>query len=118
MKFILNWALNGLIIYLASHTFHLMYVEDLKTGLIVSLVAAVITLLIRILSGVLKVTGCLTLGITYILGLIIGLFAIPIALHYTQYVVDGFKLKDILSTIIVSFFISVTNSSVIKSKKD
>lgn len=118
MRILLNWIVNAAILYFGATQFNLVVVDSFVTALIVSLVAAIITWLIRLATKPLKVLGCLTFGVSYIAGIFLGLVAIPLAFYITQDLVSGFSLLTMEKTLIISLIISLVNNLVFSSEKN
>lgn len=110
MRILLNWIVNAAILYFGATQFNLLTIDSFTTALIVSLVAAIITWLIRLATKPLKVLGCLTFGVSYIAGVVLALVAIPLAFYITQDLVAGFSVITIEKTLIISLIISLVNN--------
>lgn len=116
MLILLNWLVNAAIIYFSSTQLGWVVVDSFTTALFVSLVAAIITWLIRLVTKPLKILGCLTFGVSYIAALLLGLVAIPLAFYLTEELVKGFAITTIGNTLLISIVISLVNSLVFSSQ--
>lgn len=118
MRILLNWIVNAAILYFGATQFNLLTIESFPTAILASLVAAIITWLIRLATKPLKALGCLTFGLSYLLGIGLAVLAIPLAFYITQDLVPGFRLHAIESTLILSLIISLVNNLVFANDKN
>ncbi|HHT20402.1 MAG TPA: phage holin family protein [Tissierellia bacterium] len=116
MRILLNWLVNAIIIYFGSTQLGWVNVDSFTTALIVSLVAAILTWLIRLATKPLKVLGCLTFGVSYLAAVVLGLVAIPLGFYLTQELVSGFSITTMQNLILISLVISLVNSLVFSSE--
>lgn len=116
MRILLNWIVNAAIIYYGANQFGLLSVESFPTALLVSLIAALLTWLIRLATKPLKILGCLTFGVSYLAALVLGLVAIPLAFYLTQEFVSGFKITTMENLILISLVISLVNNLIFSSE--
>ena len=117
MKLIINWIINAVILYLGS-MIGLIELDSFGTAFMLALVAAIITWGIRLLVIPLKGLGCLTFGITFIIGIILSIFAVPLALHYAQNFIDGYRATCGVNLVILAVLMSVINNLVDRKRRD
>lgn len=117
MRLIINWFLNALIIYYGATRFQLIEIDSFQTALLVSLVAAILTFVIRLFTLPLKALGCFTFGLTYLAGIILSIFAIPLALYLVPEFIKEVRTLSTAKTVILGIIISVANNLVMMTKR-
>lgn len=117
MRLIINWFINAAIIYFGATNLGLIEVDSFQTALLVSLVAAVLTFVIRLATIPLKAFGCFTFGLTYLAGIILSIFAIPLALYLVPEFLKGVRTISTTKTVILGIIISVANNLVMMTKR-
>ncbi|MDO5738085.1 MAG: phage holin family protein [Eubacteriales bacterium] len=80
MHFLISWLITTLIIYGCSELGILIKVASFSTAMQMSFFFALFYILLRFIAIVFKMTSCLTLGIGYLLGVVIQLLAYPLAI--------------------------------------
>lgn len=117
MKLLLNWILTAIILLgLAEYT-SLLAIDDFATALKLAVVISLIEFVLRILSGFMKLTGCLTLGISYLAGILLSVFSLPIALMESMPYVQGYSIPSYYEAIIVSVILTFLSMLVLDRKK-
>lgn len=111
MKLIINWIINAAILY-GSASLGLIQLDSFSSAMLLALVAAIITWGIKLLTVPLKAFGCFTFGITLVLGMVLSVFAVPLALYYAQNFVDGYKVTSTFNLVIIAILMSVINGFV------
>lgn len=117
MNLLIDWLFSAAILYGLSEYTTLVSVETFFIALKVSILVCFIAFIIRILSGFLKVLGCLTLGISYIAGLFLQLFALPIALLRAQPYIDGYSIPGKTEAFIVGIIMTVFSVIILDRNK-
>ncbi len=100
------------LVFLFSHFNLFVHVQSLEVALFVSFIITVFLFSIKLLADVFKVMGCFTFGITYIVGVIMSIFALPMSIYYAQDYVSGFAVKSFFSAVIFSIIVSIAQSLV------
>lgn len=95
----------------------LLVIDGFATALKLAVVISLIVFLLRILSGFLKVMGCLTFGLSYLAGILISIFSMPIALMESMPYVRGYRIVSYKEAIIVSIIMTVLSMLVFDTKK-
>ncbi len=111
-SFIKRLVIVTLLVFIFSYLNLFVHVESLEVALFVSFVITVFLFLIKILADVFKVMGCLTFGITYIVGVVLSIFALPMSIFYAQDYVSGFAVKNFFSAVVFSIIVSIAQSLV------
>ncbi len=111
-SFIKRFFVITVLVFIFSYFNYFVHVDSIKIALLVSLTVSIFLFLIKLLADILKVAGCFTAGLTYIAGLILSIFALPLALFYAQDYVDGFAVKSFLSAVLFSIIICIAQSLV------
>lgn len=117
MNFIINWLLSAAILYGLSEYTTLLSLESFVVALKLSALVCFIAFILRIVSGFLKVLGCLTLGISYIAALLIQLLAIPFALLKVQPYLSGYSIPGQTEAMIVGIILTVFSGIILDRKK-
>ncbi len=112
ISFIKRLVIVTLLVFLFSHLNLFVHVKNLEVALLVSFVITVFLFIIKLIADVFKVMGCFTFGITYIVGVIVSIFALPTSILYAQDYVSGFAVKSYFSAIIFSVIITIAQSLV------
>lgn len=117
MKLLINWILSAIILFGLSEYTSLLVVDDFTTALKLAVVVSLIVFLLRIMSGFLKVMGCLTFGLSYLAGIVISIFSLPIALMKSMPYVHGYTIASYNGAIIVSIIMTFISMLVLDTKK-
>lgn len=117
MEMITSWIVTSLILYGLSDLTSLISVDSMMSALALALAISLLLVLIRFLSGFLKVMGCFTFGISYLVGLFVGIFALPLALVKAQSFVGGFSVPGYKEAIFASIIINLVSSLILDRKK-
>ena len=80
MHFLISWLVTTGIIYGLSELGFLIKVPSFQAAMSVSFYFALFYILLRLVAFALKMTACLTLGLGYLVGIVIQLIAYPLAL--------------------------------------
>lgn len=117
MNLLINWLLSAAILYGLGEYTTLLTIENFVVALKVSILISFIAFIIRIISGFLKVLGCLTLGISYIAGLILQFLAMPIALLRAQPYIQGYAIAGKNEAFIVAIILTVFSAIILDRNK-
>ncbi|NLY36658.1 MAG: phage holin family protein [Tissierellia bacterium] len=117
MKLLLNWFLTAVILFGLSEFTSFLVIDDFTTALKLAIVISLIEFLLRIASGFMKFTGCLTLGISYLAGILLSIFSLPIALMESMPYVQGYSIPSYYEAIIVSVILTFLSMLILDRKK-
>ncbi len=113
MTLIVSWIVTAAIFYLFSALGFLIHIESFGAAMILSLLFALFKVLINWLAGLLKVSGCLTLGIGYIIGVVVQIIAYPLALVYASRNTDGVSEVTFWSAVLLSILLIVIRDAIL-----
>lgn len=117
MKLLINWIISAIILFLLSEYTSLLKIADFTTALKLAVVMSFIIFLLRVLSGFLKVMGCLTFGLSYLAGLILSMLAMPIALIKAMPYVKGYTITGYDKAVVVSILLTLLSMMILDTKK-
>lgn len=117
MNLIINWVITSVLLFGLSELTSLISIDVFTTAMVLALVIEVIVFLLKKLSSLLKAMGCLTMGISYIVGMGIGLFALPYSLIKAMDYVGGYSIAGYGEAITVSFIMAAIGAIVLDTKK-
>lgn len=105
MTLIISWVVTAAIFFLFSALGFLIHIESFGAALILSLLFALFYVLIRWIASLLKISGCLTLGIGYVIGVIVQIIAYPLALIYASRNTDGVSEVTFWGAVLLSILV-------------
>lgn len=117
INLIINWILTSVLLFALSEYTSLISIDSLTTAMILALVIDILVFLLKKLSVLLKAMGCLTLGITYLIGMAVGFFALPLSLLKAMNYVGGYSIAGYREAFIVSFIMAAVGTLVLDRKK-
>lgn len=117
MRILVNWLLTGASLMILSEFTDLIQVLDFATALKLAIVINLILFVLRVMSGFLKIMGCLTFGISYVAGLVLSLMSLPIAFVKAMPYVRGYEIGGYKEALIVSVIMTLLSVLVFDTKK-
>ncbi|MDO5733589.1 MAG: phage holin family protein [Eubacteriales bacterium] len=114
MHFLISWLITTLLFYGFSELGVLIKVSSFSAALQLSFFFALFYLILRLLAFSLKLTGCLTLGIGYLVGLVIQMIAYPLALLHASEHSQGVSSVSFLQAVILSILVIALRDAILQ----